>query len=456
MRNFIYFLLPLFIFSYYDFSLRKDASLSELTEDPYSDYYFNPAILSELKERFIGFGVYGGNGKGRFIFLNFLNPNKLLPYALIFTNFETEFSSERSIAFLFCRKRKDYSYGFKFQIDEVKNFYEEFLNYEKSEFNLEREGPVGDSNGESFYFEDYYSLEGINFQQFSYYQNKNNLILFPFAFYLKFKSLDIGIDFQNSYEKVINKSENKESYLKRKEEYEYLKEGDTLLTNLEETFIKEETFNHYYKERIDTFKIWSNDISLFLRKKIKGIRERIILFSRLGYSLEISKGNFCQKDFDSSYESSLEWEKRYKKEENWQWDYSFYEEGKGDRKEIKEIIKKRKDNIYEEGGFGFYYYFPVLKVDNTIFLGIKERVDLIKKGEIYFYLGNNFEIGKFSFFPIFIPSFTIKKDTITYNYQNFFDLKLKIFDFFFGRFSYLLPGEKETSKRWVLAFYLQF
>ncbi len=446
----------LFIFSYYNFSLRKDASLLELVEDYYTDYYFNPAILGELKERFISLGIFGKNGNIQFSYLNLVNPNKIFPYALIFKNFETEFSSEKSIAFLFARKRKEYSYGFKFQIDKIKNFYEELLNYEKSEFNLEREGPIGDSNSEYFYFEDYYSLEKTNLQQFSYYQNKSNLFLFPFSFYLKFKNLDIGIDFKNSYEKVVNKSESKESYLKREEEYEYLKEGDTLLTNLEETFIKEETFNHYYKEKIDTFKVWSEDISLFLRKRIKGIRERIILFGRLGYFLEITKGNFYQKDFDTTYGSSLEWEKRYTKEEGWRLDSSLYEEGEGRKTEIKEIIKKRKENIYQEGGLGFCYNFPLLKIDNTIFLGLKERVDLIKKGEIYFYLGNNFEIGKISFFPIFIPYFIIEKDTITYNYQSYFDLKLKFFDFLTGHFSYLLPFKKESFKRWVLALYLQF
>ncbi|MEO0119625.1 MAG: hypothetical protein ABIK60_03725, partial [candidate division WOR-3 bacterium] len=166
MRNFIFLLLPLFVFSYYDFSLRKDASLSELIEDSYTDYYFNPTILTELKERFISFGIYGiNNEKAQFAYLNLLNPNKLLPYALIFTNFETEFSCEKSITFLLARKRKDYSYGFKFQIGEIRNFYEELLNYEKSEFNLEREGPVGDSGSEYFYFEDNYSLEKRDLQQ---------------------------------------------------------------------------------------------------------------------------------------------------------------------------------------------------------------------------------------------------------------------------------------------------
>ncbi|MEO0096811.1 MAG: hypothetical protein ABIK78_01815 [candidate division WOR-3 bacterium] len=461
MRNFIFLLVPLFIFSYYDFSLRKDAFISELLEDPYTDYYFNPAFLAELKGRFIGCGIYGNNEKTQFAYLNFLNPNKLLPYALIFTNFETEFSSEKGITFLFSRKRKDYSYGFKFQIGEIRNFYETLLNYKKSEFNLEQEGPVGDSSSEDFYFEDYYSLEKRDLQQFSYYQNKSALLLCPLAFYLKFKSLDVGIDFKNSLEKRIFKEEREEKKLEIEEEYEYRKEGDTLLRELEEYLSSDVEFDNYRSERIDTLNIWNKDISLFLRKKIKGIREKKIFFTRLGYSFEITKGNTYQKSFDSTYEIFLEWEKSY--DGYWDCESLFYEEGKSVKNETKAMIKEKKENFYQEGGFGFNYYFSLLKLDNTIFLGIKEKIDLIKKekewdkkGKVYFYLGNNFEKGGFSFFPIFIPYFTIEEDTISYNYQWFFDLKLKLFDFLNCRFSYLLPAEKEAYKKWVLSLYLNY
>ncbi|MEO0090902.1 MAG: hypothetical protein ABIK59_03945 [candidate division WOR-3 bacterium] len=465
MRCFFLILLPLFVFSYYDFSLRKEAEVSELTEDPYTDYYLNPAAISELKERFIGSGIYSDK-KTQFAFLNFFNPNKLLSYGLTFANLETEFSSEKSLTFFFSQKKKDYSYGFKFQVGEIKNLYEESFSYENSEFDLQKEGPVGDSSSTNFYLEDYYLLEERRYQYFNHYQNKSNLFLFPLAFYLKFKELEVGIDLQNFVEKRIDGKVYEERNLEIEEEYEYRKEGDTLLRELEEYLTSDIRWEDYLFQKIDSLKVWYKDISLFLRKRTKGIKEKKIFFTRLGYSSEIIKGNTYQKNFNNSYEASLEWERSYE-DGYWYCESLFFEESNSVKNETKRITNGKKENLYQEGGFGFNYLFSFLRLDNTIFLGIKEKVDLIrgekeweKKGKIYFYLGNNLEIANLSFFPIFLPYLTIEENKnkleISYDYKIFFDLKFKMFDFLTSRFSYLLPSEKDAAKRWVLSFYLNY
>lgn len=469
MKKFIFLLLPLIIFGYYDFSLRKYADVSELLEDSYTDYYLNPAVLTELKERFLSFVIYGRGGEAQFTNLNFLNINKIFPYAIILSNFKTKLSSENSITLLYARKRKDYSYGFKFQIGKIKNFYEEISGEEGSEYVLERDGPVFDSTSEDFYFEDNYYLEKTFFKTFNHYQSKSNTLLFPFAFYLKFKDLELGIDLKNSLERRVDKYKEEEEGLEIEEDYEFIKEGDTVLKNWEENLNRYVEFGAYREEKIDSLKTWDKDISLFLRKKFRGIRDKKILFARIGYSFEIIKGNTYEKSFDSSYESLFEWWKEYEDEEGgWYSGSHFYEESEGAMEESKIIIDEKKENLYQEGGFGFNYHLSFLKLDNTIFLGIKEKIDLVKReewekrGKVSFYLGNNFEIGRFSFFPIFIPSWTMEEDKnedkikISYNYQCFFDLKFKIFDFLTWRFSYLLPGEKEVSKRWVLSLYLNY
>ncbi|MCX7836517.1 MAG: hypothetical protein N2323_00970 [candidate division WOR-3 bacterium] len=471
MKKLIFLVLPLFVFSYYDFSLRKYSEISELLEDPYVDYYLNPALLTELKERFLSFSIYGSNGKAQFTNLSFLNINKLLPYALIFNNFETEFSSEKSLSLLLARKRKDYSYGFKFQIGEIRNFYEDHFNYEESEYYLETEGPIGDSTEDYFFFENHYDLEKtLSKEIFSYYE-KSTLLFFPFSFYLKFKDLEVGIDLKNSVEKRIKADKEEGEVLEIREEYSYEKNGDTTLNFLEEYLISEINFDNYRTETIETLKVWNKDISLFLRKRFKGIKEKKILFNKIGYSFEITKGVSYEKALENIYESLLEWEKSYEDGE-WYLESSFEEDSSSTKEEWRELIAEKKENLYQEGGFGFTYYFSFLKLDNTIFLGVKEKIDLIKKeekkwekkGKVLFYLGNNFEKGKFSFLPIFIPYWTFEEDKtendnkikVSYNYQVFFDLKFKLFDFLTGRLSYLLPAEKEAYKRWILSLYLNY
>lgn len=468
MKNLIFLLLPLLVFSYYDFSLRNYADVSELLEDPFTDYYLNPGVLAELKERFLGFGIYGSNGRAQFTNLSYVNINKLIPYALIFNNFETEFSSEKNLILLLARKRNGYSYGFKFQIGKTKSFYEEYFLYEKGDYYLEREGPMGDSTEDYFFLEDYYSLEKVISKESDYFQEKRNSLLFPLSFYLKFRDWDFGVDLKNSLEKRINTYQEEEEALKITEEYDYEKEGDTSLLFLEEYLAREVNFYNNKEERIESLNVWNKDISLFFRKKFKGIRDKKILFTRLGYSSEIGKGSSYKKKLEKTYESSLEWRKEYEDGE-WNYDLAFFEESTSKKKEFKERIKVRRENLYQEGGFSFTYYFPVWKLDNTLFLGIKERIDFLrkdkeweKKGKIIGYLGNNFERGNFSFFPVFIPYLIIEKDKtedkikINYNYQIYFDLKLKMFDFLSWRFSYLLPGEKEGYEKWVLTLYLNY
>jgi hypothetical protein len=52
MRNILFLFLPLLIFGYPEALLEKAVMVNEFVENPYTNYYFNPAYLTELKEIF--------------------------------------------------------------------------------------------------------------------------------------------------------------------------------------------------------------------------------------------------------------------------------------------------------------------------------------------------------------------------------------------------------------------
>jgi len=463
MRNFLFLFLPLLIFGYPEALLEKEGLVNEFVENPYTYYYFNPAYLVELKERFIGFTIYSDGKNPQFSSLIFVNKNIFFPYALIFNNFETEFTSEKSFTFIIAKKSKDYSYGFKGQIVKQKNFYEDKFFYEKTDFYYESYS-AGDSAGDYFDFDVDYTLEKKYFKNSYFTQTKSDIFYFPFSFYLKRKNFEIGFDLNASKEKLTvseNREEVNENFV---EEYSLAKEGDTVLNYYYEELISKRRFSCQSKANEETSTIFIKDISFFFKKKFKGLSDNKLLIGRLGYLSQIKKGIGYYQDKDSSYQGYLEWVKEWHTG-SYEEDKDFSEQGKGIIYEGKKILKDKKENVYEEMGFGFFYYINLFKFGNNLFLGMRERVDYLKeesfKGKVIFYLGNKLEKDNFSLFPIFIPILYFHKDRKEYNYNIFLNLSFRIFDFLNFRFSHLWQSDfgdlkkfkipKIISKRWVFS-----
>ena len=463
MRNFLFLFLPLLIFGYPEALLEKEAMVYEFMENPYTAYYFNPAYLTQLKERFIGFTIYSDGKTPQFSSLSFVNKNIFFPYALIFNNFETEFTSEKSFIFIMAKKGKDYSYGFKGQIGKQDNFYEDKFSYEKTDFYYEGYS-IGDSTGDYFDIDVDYTLEKKYFKDSYFTQTKSDIFYFPFSFYLKRKDFEIGCDLNASKENLTVKENREKVNENFVEEYSLEKEGDTVLNYYYEELISEKIFSSQSKVSEETSKVFIKDVSIFFKKKFKGLRDNKLLFGRFGYLSQIKKGIGYYQDKDSSYEAYSELVKELSAgsyEEN----KDFSEEGKGVIYEGKKILKDKKENLYEEMGFGFFYYFNLFKFDNNLFLGMRERVDYLKeesfKGKFIFYLGNKLEKDNFLLFPIFVPIFYFGKDSKEYNYNIFLNLTFKIFDFLNFRFSHLSQSDfcdfkefkipKIINKKWVFS-----
>jgi hypothetical protein len=463
MRNILFLFLPLLIFGYPEALLEKAAMVNEFVENPYTNYYFNPAYLTELKERFIGLTIYSDGKNPQFTSLIFVNKIIFFPYALIFNNFENENLSEKSLTFIIAKKGKDYAYGFKGEIGKQKTFYENKFSYEKSDFYYDGYS-FGDSSPDYFAFDIDYTLEESYFKNSYFTQTKSDFLYLPFSFYLKRKDLEMGFDLKASQEKLIINDSREEVEKSYKEEYTQEKEGDTVLNYYYEELISEKNLSSQLKISEETSKIFVKDIAIFLKKKFKGLKDKKLLFGRFGYLSEIKKGIGYYQEKDSSYKADWELVKELSPE-RYEENKDFSEEGKGVIYEEKKILKGKRENVYGEMGFGCFYYFNLFKFDHNLFLGIREKVDYLKEtgfeGKTGFYLGNKLEKDNFTFFPIFSPIFYFKKDSKEYNYNIFLNLSFKIFDFLNFRFSYLWQSDfcdfkdfkipKIINKRWVLS-----